>query len=329
VPDTDRLTVVRIPTMADSNIQTDKKFAYYAWSFLFYLLLVILFGAFVRISFSGAGCGDHWPTCHGEIIPPKPSTETMIEYTHRLTSGILGIFALVLVGWAWKKFGKHSRVFIASVVTLIFIIFEALIGAGIVLAELVNRDDSIARSVIISIHLVNTLMLTGSAGLVAWWGSGGSVPDLKSSSRLKWLIVVGMVGIILTSMSGAITALGDTLFPVDPTVGDGLFDRVRDDLSPTKHFLVRLRIIHPIVAVVTAGYLLVLSTIVRTSEVNARARTLGVILLVLTVVEVLAGVVNIWLHAPGWLQLTHLFLAQALWVALVLMGVESLATDEP
>jgi heme A synthase len=313
--------------MADTDVSIDKRFASFAWGFLFYLLLVILFGALVRISFSGAGCGDHWPTCHGEIIPPSPSTETMIEYTHRLTSGVLGILGLVLVGWAWKKFGSASRIFWASVVTLLFIIFEALIGAGIVLAELVDRDDSIARSVIIAIHLVNTLMLTGSAALAAWWGSGGSVPDLKRDSRLKWLIGAGMLGIVLTSMSGAITALGDTLFPVDPTVGDGMFDRVRDDLSATKHFLVRLRIIHPIVAVLTAGYLIVLSTIVRTADVTERTRQLGVIVLALTVIEVIAGVVNIWLHAPGWMQMTHLFLAQTLWIALVLLGVEALDRD--
>lgn len=310
--------------MPDTSTDIDRKFASFAWGFLFYLLLVILFGALVRISFSGAGCGDHWPTCHGEFIPPSPSTETIIEYTHRLTSGILGILGIVLVGWAWRKFGAASRIFWTSVVTLIFIIFEALIGAGIVLAELVNRDDSIARSVIIAIHLVNTLMLTGSAALAAWWGSGGSIPDIKAKSRMKWLIGAGMLGIILTSMTGAITALGDTLFPVDPTLGDGLFDRVRDDLSATKHFLVRLRIIHPVVAVLTAGYLLVLSTIVRTSDVSIRARQLGMVVLVLTVVEVIAGIVNIWLHAPGWMQMIHLFLAQTLWIALVLLGVEAL-----
>ena len=146
-----------------ANRTEPKAFARYAWAFVAYLLAVILFGAWVRITHSGAGCGSHWPTCNGDLVPLAPSIETIIEYTHRLTSGALGILGLVLVGWAARQ--RRRRVLVAALVTLFFIILEALIGAGLVLKELVADDDSAARAIVISLHLVNTLMLTGAAAL--------------------------------------------------------------------------------------------------------------------------------------------------------------------
>jgi heme A synthase len=299
-------------------------FATYAWVFLGYLLLVILFGAWVRISFSGAGCGAHWPTCQGEVIPPDPTVETMIEYGHRLSSGLLGFLGLGLVGWAWKRFSASHRIFQASVVTLVFIVFESLIGAGLVLAELVERDDSAARAIVISLHLVNTMSLTGAAGLTAWWASGGRTPSWSARPRLRWWFVVIVVGLVATNMAGAITALGDTLFPTDPTLGEGLWDKVRSDLSSTQHFLVRLRVIHPVVATLTAALLGVVAVVVRTSDVSATARRMAAIVGGLTLGEVLIGVLNIYLGAPGWMQLVHLLLAQSLWIAVLIMLVETL-----
>lgn len=304
------------------------KFVAFAWAFVGYLIAVILFGAWVRITHSGAGCGDHWPTCHGEVIPFAPSTETMIEYTHRLTSGLLGILGLVLVGWAWLRHGARHRVFWASVLTLLFIIFEALIGAGIVLAELVADDDSIARAVVIAIHLVNTLTLSGAAALTAWWASGHKPPRLATKGALKWLLGLGLVGLIVTSMTGAVTALGDTLFPVDPTLGHGLFDRVRDDLSPANHFLVRLRIFHPVIAVLVSIFVAAVTVIISTAEVSKLAKRAAAILLVAICAQVAAGAVNIYLAAPGWMQLIHLGMAQIVWIAMLLTANEALQPSE-
>lgn len=305
-------------------------FAKAAWGYVLYLLFVILFGAWVRITGSGAGCGEHWPSCHGEIIPRSPSVETMIEYTHRFTSGILGIIGLAFCVWAWRRYGAKHRVFLASVVTLLFIIFEALIGARIVLAGLVADDDSVARAVVIALHLANTLILTGAAALMAWWASVGDRfgrPELKGSWPWFGALVIGLLAIVATSMSGAVTALGDTLFPVDPTIGDGLFQRVRGDLSPANHFLVRLRIVHPIVAVVTAGYLLVWANWMRLSNaVSPTTLRWANLLIAATFANVAIGVVNVWLHAPGWVQLVHLFIAQAIWISALVMGVSALST---
>lgn len=312
--------------MAQKPPGPSKAFTTYAWLFLFYLLAVILFGAWVRITGSGAGCGSHWPTCHGDVIPRDPSTQTMIEYTHRLTSGLLGIMVIPLIGWAFKRFGRHP-VFWASIVTLVFILFESAIGAGIVLAELVADNDSIARSIVIAIHLVNTLFLTGSAALVAWWSTGKKMPQFHRGGALKWLLYVGMAGLIATSMSGAVTALGDTLFPVDPTIGDGLFQRVRDDLSPANHFLVRLRIFHPVIAVVAALYLMVITWVIRLRDVHPRIELWAGVTLALVIIQTLIGVFNILLAAPGWIQIIHLLFAQLLWIAVLFLTVSTMMPD--
>jgi cytochrome c oxidase assembly protein subunit 15 len=290
----------------------------YAWALVVYLIGVILFGAWVRITHSGAGCGEHWPTCHGQIVPLEPTIETMIEYTHRLTSGLCGIFAIVLLGWSSRVSG-WSRITRGALIVLALTIFEGAIGAGLVLGELVNNDDSVARAVVISLHLVNTLVLMGAASLTAWWAGGRPAFSIRKPSPLRlWLLAcIGLV--ILTAMTGAVTALGDTLFPVDPTLGGGLLGRISDDLTSANHFLVRLRIVHPIIAVLTASAVFVMSSIVRYQSVDDLTRRLSTMLAVVVGIQTVLGVSNIALQAPGWMQLLHLATAQVLWIILVLV----------
>ena len=293
------------------------RFRSFATGFLVYLLGVILFGAWVRITHSGAGCGSHWPMCNGEVIPIAPSLETLIELTHRLTSGLLGIVGLVLVGWALLRFGR-DRVSLAAGITLVFIIVEALIGAGLVLRELVADDDSVARAIIITIHLVNTLVLTAAASLTAWWSFDRRDVALRKLGPGGWILGLGLVAIAVTSMTGAVTALGDTLFPVDTAAAGGVLDRVRDDLSPAKHFLVRLRIFHPVVAVVAALVVWWVGSWARERATDGITPRLARGLQHAVIAQVALGVVNIALAAPGWLQLAHLLLAQTVWIAAVL-----------
>ncbi len=299
-------------------------FTRYAWAFLAYLLLVILFGAWVRITHSGAGCGSHWPTCHGQIIPLAPSIETIIEYSHRLTSGLLGILGLVLVAWAARRFGRH-RVTVASIVTLLFIVLEAAIGAGLVLEELVASDDSVPRAIVISLHLVNTLLLTGSAALAAWWSTDARPLAPRALGTGTWILAAGLLALLAASMTGAVTALGDTLFPVGATEGVGLFERMTDELSPANHFLVRLRVIHPVVAVVAAGIVYGVGAWARQHARDERTPRLARGLQHAVLAQVLVGFVNIALAAPGWMQLVHLLLAQAVWIAAVLVLISAWA----
>ena len=292
-------------------------FTTFAWVTYVYLLFVILFGAWVRITGSGAGCGSHWPTCHGELIPREPSVATMIEYTHRVTSGLCGLFALTLVGWAARRFGALSRVCLAAFAVLVFVIAEGAIGAGLVLGELVADDTSGARAIVISLHLVNTLSLVAASALAAWWSSPRSAGEQRRSVHTRWLALV-LVGLVLTSMSGAITALGDTLFPVQAQPGVDLVDRIRADLSATQHFLVRLRLAHPILACALALFAGWVALRAR-DEATGMVRTLATWALGLTVAQVALGFTNIALNAPGWMQLVHLLAAQLVWTCFLLL----------
>lgn len=296
------------------------RFRQFAWFFAGYLVLVILFGAWVRIEGAGAGCGNHWPTCNGDIIPQAPETKTIIEFTHRVTSGICGIFALVLVGWSWRV---SRRVFWAAVATLIFVLLEGFIGAVLVKRELVAGDASLSRAVVISLHLINTMLLMAAATATAWWAGGYGKNDQLRAGRGVLLAVV--LALVLTNSTGAVTALGDTLFPKQPARDGSLLAQVQEDLSPGQHFLVRLRILHPVVAVFSA--MLMLGVFLGLGRRREAKGTRAAKLLragqhtVLT--QLVLGVVNILLAAPGWMQILHLLAAQVLWVIVWLIVLET------
>ena len=146
-------------------------FAKYSWFVLGYNLLVILWGAYVRATGSCAGCGSHWPLCNGEVIPRAPRIETIIELTHRLSSGLSLILVVILFIWAWRSYPRGSLVRKGSGLVMVFILTESLIGAGLVLFEWVGQDTSTSRAVAISIHLINTYLLIGALTLTAWWAS--------------------------------------------------------------------------------------------------------------------------------------------------------------
>ena len=130
-----------------------------AWSILGYTLLVIMFGAFVRATGSGAGCGDHWPLCNGQVIPRPEDIEMIIEFTHRITSGLLMIMILVGFVWAFRKFPKGHAIRHGATLSLIFVIIEAAIGAGLVLLQLVEHNATPLRAAAVGAHLFNTFLL--------------------------------------------------------------------------------------------------------------------------------------------------------------------------
>jgi heme a synthase len=314
------------------------RFNKFAWFFVGYLVVVILFGAWVRIAGAGAGCGNHWPTCHGEVIPTAPETATIIEFTHRVTSGLCGIFAIVLVGWARKV---NRRVFWAAVATLFFVLVEGFIGAVLVKKELVAGDASLSRAVVISLHLVNTMLLMAAAASTAWWSrpSPPGTPHAASDGQpvtaprlevAKGVLLAIIVALLLTNATGAVTALGDTLFPKQPALDGGLWAQVRDDLSVGQHFLVRLRILHPIVAVFSAMLLLGVTLGLQRRKDARDTPAYGILkgLQHTVLLQLFLGVVNVLLAAPGWMQIIHLLVAQGLWVMVWLLALETWPGNE-
>ena len=295
----------------------------YAWLVLGYNLLVIVWGAYVRASGSGAGCGSHWPLCNGEAIPRAPQIETLIELTHRLTSGLALISVVVLLIWAFKKFEKGSLVRKGAVFSVVFMVIEALLGAGLVLFEHVAQNKSNMRAVSMSLHLINTFLLLATIALTAWWASGGAAISLKRQGVLFPAIVIGLFGMILLGVSGAIAALGDTLFPATSFI-----EGITQDFSSTAHIFLRLRVIHPFLAPIVALYLIALAMASNFSRSNVWVKRWSFVLVGLIITQLTIGLINLFLLAPIPLQLIHLLFADLTWLAFVLLSASALGQKE-
>ncbi|MFN8496326.1 MAG: COX15/CtaA family protein [Anaerolineae bacterium] len=299
------------------------RFAKYAWFVVGLNILVVMWGAYVRATGSGAGCGQHWPLCNGEIVPLNPQVTTLVEFSHRISSGLALLSVAVLVVWAFRAYTKGSPVRLGAVLSGVFILSEALVGAGLVLFQLVAHDESAARAVSIAVHLINTFLLLGALTLTAWWGSGGGRLDLRRNKALTTAIALGLLGMMWIGASGAIVALGDTLFPPD-SLAAGL----SQDLDPTAHFLVRLRLIHPILAILIGLGLIALAYYAEKQSPGLWVRRAANAVKLLVLAQWVGGLVNVALLAPVWMQLVHLLLADLTWVALVLLGAAALAVPQ-
>ena len=197
---------------------------------------------------------------------------------------------------------------------------EAAVGAGLVLFQLVADNATMARAMFMAVHLLNTFMLLGWLTLTAWWLSGGAASRRARAPWTRGGLAVAAVGLLLVGASGAVAALGNTLYP-DASLAEGL----AADLSPTSHFLIRLRILHPTFAVLTAvGLLFGAPRLVGNGDAVLRrwrgwspaSRT-----------QLVLGALNVILLAPVWMQIVHLLVADLLWIAFVLLGASVLSVE--
>lgn len=292
-------------------------FPLYAWGVTLYTLIVIMWGAVVRATGSGAGCGDHWPLCNGEVIPRAPEVETLIEFSHRLTSAFLGVLIIIMVVWAFRRARSTRLTKQMSVMSLIFVIIEGLIGMALVRLQLVADNVSTERAIMIALHLVNTLILLGFLTLAAW-----SSHDVKRTRWWRWdgvtlSLIVGMVILAFIGATGAVTALGDTLFPPEMLL-DGAFDNV----DATSQLLIDLRVIHPIAAVIGSGLFFIGGFFIKQRRDNPYAERYINALFIIIVVQTFIGIVNIALFAPVVVQMIHLLVADIMWMLLIVLAGE-------
>lgn len=274
-----------------------------AWKILLiYTFFVIIWGAFVRASGSGDGCGAHWPSCEGSYLLENPSIEKSIEYIHRATSGLYGIFVFILVALSLlsKKTSQACKSFALGV--LFFTIFEALIGAKLVLSELVGDNASLSRALVMVVHLINTLVLLACNVGAIYFYEKHSFLQSKKINYKKWLPVFFLFA--LTASAGGLAALGDTLYP-----SESLLEGFAMDFNTNSPLLIKLRSFHPFLA-----FLLTLIVILRTNPKKA----FGLPLVAISLSALVIGLINLILMAPLYLQLIHLFAALAFWVLTLL-----------
>ncbi|HEX4335977.1 MAG TPA: COX15/CtaA family protein [Polyangiaceae bacterium] len=299
------------------------RFERLAWSVLAYTIAVVLFGAVVRITGSGAGCGQHWPTCQGEIMHLPRTVATAIELSHRLTSGLSLLFVVGIALLARRRFpaGHVVRRFATAAVVLMLV--ESLVGAALVLLRLVGENTSLARAAVMSVHLVNTNLLAGSIALTAWTSRHAAPRRWLPSCGLDWALLATLVVALCVSVTGALTALGDTLYPVK--TARTVAERLSADQTTTASLIERVRAVHPLVAFGAA--VLFVTVAYRTKEIRPRpAVERGATLVIaLVFMQVTAGVVNIVLSAPGYMQVLHLGIATLLWLSLCVFYATAMA----
>ena len=301
-------------------------FARYAWFVLAYNVIVILWGVFLRASKSGDGCGQHWLTCHGEVIPSAPELKTVIEFSHRITSALDGLFLLTLLIWAilnwyFRKSERKSHLLKSVIGSFIFVVIEGLLGAGLVLTGNTAETLTPARPFWMAAHLINTLILLAFLTLTAWFASGGNKLNFKAKPRIVLLLGLGVFGIFLIGMSGSVAALSSMLFP-SATISEA----IAKDFSETSHILLRLRVSHPILSISVGVFLAFLAGWIKSKarENNSINRWANV-LTILILIQFASGAITLLTLAPIAMQLVHLFLADAVWITFVLMSAAILA----
>lgn len=292
-----------------------RRLRWFAWAVLAYFIAVILWGGLVRATSSGAGCGDHWPLCNGTVVQHSPHLDTIIEFTHRVTSGISFFAAVGLLAWTFAGTKKGHLARAAAVAAVVFTLFEAVLGALLVKLGLTAQSHSPLRAPYLALHLTNTLLLLAALTLTAHFLSRhsgftrGTIRVVAPVGALAGVAVLLMVGV-----TGSLAALGDTLFPER-----SLSAALAQDFSATSGWLVRWRWTHPTVAIVAGVFLLwLLMRASRPSPVWDNRR-LAALVLVLLAAQYGLGLLDVVLLAPVWLQIAHLLGADVLWAAIVVL----------
>jgi len=287
----------------------------FAWAVLVYFIAVILWGGLVRATGSGAGCGDHWPLCNGTVLQHSPRVDTMIEFTHRITSGLSFFSAVGLLVWTFAGTVRGHLARSAAVASVVFTLIEAILGALLVKLGLTAQSQSPLRAPYLALHLTNTLLLLAALTLTAHLLSrsrGYLRRDVKLVAPAG--TVAGILLVLIVGVTGSLAALGDTLFPAS-SLGSAL----AQDFSAGSGWLVRWRWTHPTIAFLASIFLIWL--LVRAAQRSAHwdNRALSATVLLLLAAQYILGVLDVVMLAPVWLQIAHLLGADALWAALVVL----------
>jgi heme a synthase len=301
----------RMPaTLSIPALRSTRAAARFAWLTLGCFILVVLWGAVVRATGSGAGCGANWPLCNGDFFPHHPRLATVIEFTHRSTSGIVTFLDLALIAWTFLVTPRDHLARKAALWSFALLLVEAALGAVLVLRHYVENNVSNMRVLMQAIHFTNTLLLMGSLALTAWFLRPATASARASQPAPRLAVYLAIASTILVGATGALAALADTLFP-SPTLSAAL----AADFAANSPLLIRMRWMHPAATVLAFACVVLL----------ARTRTpLSRVVIGLMLLQFVLGIADILLLAPTWMQVVHLLGADIYWAALVALAAENL-----
>ena len=288
-------------------------FKKYSLFSLVFTLLTIFWGAWVRLSFSGDGCGKNWPLCEDKIFPENVTA--FIEWLHRLSSGLSLVFIFALFILAFKIYSKNHGVRYFSIASFLLILIEAFIGAILVLSGLVGANTEKIRVLVLAVHSINSLLLVGALTLCykmsCWEKRGEKITD---NLKLKKPLIYFVCLFPLLALTGNIASLAGQLFP-----SLSLSSALALDLMPSAHISLKVRPFHPLLAVC---FLLGFSFFAF-SKKHLIFPALAIF------VVVLFGFATLVSLSPMWMKMTHLALAYGLWVFLVIISVQKPYIQSP
>ena len=285
--------------------------ARFAWATLCFNVAVVRWGAYVRATGSGAGCGNQWPDCGG-VLDTGANEQTIIEFAHRITSGIALLMVAILLFWCWRATSKGHWARYSAALSAAFLVNEALLGAALVLLGHVAQDQSAGRILLLCLHFGNTLLLLATFALTAdWLQSGRGKFTLIQKRTAVSAVVVGLLAVLAIGTTGAVAALSDTLFPAT-----SLRASVLQDFSSNNPALLHLRLLHPVLAVIAGIY--VIWVVLKSASRRMCQSRASMVLVILLFTEIGIGMLNVLLLAPVWLQILHLLVADTIWISLVL-----------
>jgi heme a synthase len=303
---------VKVAGSSTTRLEVSRALVRFGWAVVAYNVLVILWGALVRATGSGAGCGNHWPLCNGQVIPHSPRVDTIIEFTHRCMTGGSTFLVIGLLVWTFRGTVKGHAARAFAVASMLLLLNEAFLGALLVKLGYVTGNQSMGRVVVLSIHLSNTLLLLAALTLTArLLTTGQRWAELRTRKTKKIWALLGLGATLVVGVSGSLTALGDTLFPAS-----SLRAAFAQDFAADSPWLLRLRGVHPVSAIVAAGFVLWLIGQAR----RAGEGKLAAIVVALLAFQFALGLGDVLLLAPVWMQILHLLGADLYWVALVALA---------
>jgi heme a synthase len=286
--------------------------ARFAWATLCFNVAVVLCGAFVRATGSGAGCGNRWPSCGGSVLGTIANAQTIVEFTHRMTSGVALLMVAILVLWCWRATSKGHWARYSALLAAAVLVNEALLGAALVLLGHVAQDQSAGRILFLGLHFGNTLLLLAMLALTAAWLQRGTERFTLIKNRTEVsAVAAGLLAVLAIGTTGTVAALGDTVFPATSLHASLLQDFTSD--SPA---LLHFRLLHPLLAVIAGAY--VIWVALKSSSRRIWHSRPSVALIILLFTEIGIGLLNVLLLAPVWLQILHLLVAETIWISLVL-----------
>lgn len=309
------------PLHPTDELGKNVKFGWLAGVTTVYCCLTVLFGAWVRASFSGDGCGDSWPDCGGRLVPDlaQATFHQLTEFSHRVMSPPLTVLLALVVFFAFRLYPKGSAPRRAAMYAVVFTLTEIIVGALLVKFGWVKFDKSTQRAVMMPFHLVNTYLLTGNLAMLTYFGFTGRDVTWRRQGVTATALKAIIAGMVVLGCTGALSALGKTAFAMELASARTFSERLAAHLGESAPALLRGGAMHPVVATTIGLLILWMCGMVVKNRPGWQVKAAAQWVVGLYAAQFALGIVNLAISAPAWLQIVHLALAIADWLAVAIL----------